>query len=495
MFDARSSDIQGAARHLCRHYFAAFARRSFDFLEPGRPLVSGWHIDHLCHVLSEVEAGRIRRLIVNIQPRSLKSHLISASFPAWLLGRDPGRRIICVSYGEPLARFFGVQTRSIMQSPWYGRTFPGTRLSSSRPKENDLLTQAHGSRYAVGIGGAITGRGADFILCDDPMKAQDALSIAARQKVIDFVSTSLWSRLNDRARGAIVLAMQRLHENDLAGHLIRQGGWTVVSLPAIATEDATYRLGPHPNQVHVRRLGDLLQPTREGLAELDEQKRILGSYNFEAQYQQQPVPAAGLVVKRDWLRFYDEPPKAFDRQIISWDTASTLDDCSDFSVGTVWGRSGDRMYLLDVVHGRYEAPQLQRAIIELAERYEVQKILIENDGIGRGIVQNLRQRRLVLPLPTLVNPKGDKKVRFARHLPLIEDGRLWLPRQANWLGEYLRELLAFPSGAHDDQIDSTTQALDHLVWNESNSRPLERPNPERKVQPRRDINSRDIPRR
>ena len=322
-------DYGHAARHLCRHSFGVFARRCFDTLEQGRTFHGNWHIDHLCHMLSEVEAGRMRRLNINVPPRSLKSMLVSVALPAWLLGRDPSTRIMCVSYSDALAKTFGTQTRLIMQQPWYERAFPDCHLTSRRPRDSDLRTTRNGLRYAVGIGGGITGRGADIIICDEPIKAQDALSIAERKRVIDYVDSTLWTRLNDRRRGAFILTMQRLHEDDLAGHLIRRGGWTTIALPAIATDDATYQLSRDPANVHHRRVGDFLQPDREGQAELDEQRRNLGMYNFAAQYQQDPLPAIGHVVRREWLRYYEEEPAQFDRIVISWDTASSLEERSD----------------------------------------------------------------------------------------------------------------------------------------------------------------------
>ncbi len=479
------NDFSSAARHIHRHHFGMFARRCFDTLEPGRTFHDNWHIPHICLKLSEVAAGRIRRLNINVPPRSLKSILVSVALPAWLLGRDPGMRIMCVSYSEDLAKTFAVQTRLIMQQPWYQRTFPECQLTSRRPRDTDLRTTRNGSRYAVGIGGAITGRGADIIICDEPIKAQDALSIAARQRVIDYVDSTLWTRLNDRRRSAFVLTMQRLHEDDLAGHLIRRGGWTTIALPAIATEDRTFQLSRDPQNVHHRRAGDFLQPEREGQTELDEQRRNLGMYNFAAQYQQDPIPAIGHVVRREWLRYYDERPAHFDRTLISWDTASSVDERSDYSAGTVWGRCGDDMYLLEVIRGRYEVPALQRLMIEVAQDYTADVFLIEDDGVGRGIVQNLRDRRLTRPLPRLNRPNTDKVARLLRHLPLIEDGRLHLPTDAPWLANYEAELLGFPVGRHDDQVDSTTQALDYLVQDAARSSPGVR----------RDVQRRDVVRR
>ncbi len=309
--------------------------------------------------------------------------------------------------------------------------------------------------------------------------------MAARQRVLDFADTTLWSRLNDRRRGAIILVMQRLHEDDLGGHLIRRGGWTTISIPAIAVEETSHLLSSYPGHVHKRAVGDLLQPEREGLEQIEEQRRALGMYNFAAQYQQQPIPAIGNVVRRDWLKYYDPAPTAFDRLVISWDTASSTEERSHYSAGTVWGRLRNDFYLLEVFRVRLEVPALQRLMIEVAETHSADVFIIEADGVGRGIAQNLRDQELTRPLPRLSKPNVDKVARLMRHLPMIEDGRLFLPRRAPWLADYESELLAFPVGRHDDQVDSTSQALDYLARDAAQTNPAMRRESERRNMQRR----------
>lgn len=474
----RSADRTLAAHYCRRHHFGVFARQCFVTLEPSRRFLPNWHVDHLCYMLTEAVEGRIQRLNINIPPRFLKSVLVSVALPAWLLGRDPSLRIMCVSYSRQLAETFAAQTRLVMEQDWYRQTFPDCQLSSRAL--GNMRTTRNGSRYAVGIGGAITGLGADIIIIDDPIKAQDALSEAARQRVTDFFDATVWTRLNNRRGGLIILTMQRMHEDDLAGHLIRGGGWTTVALPAIATEDTTHRLSP--SHVYHRRQGELLHEAREGQAELDEMRRALGQYGFAAQYQQDPVPAIGHVVQRDWLRYFDHEPELFDRIVMSWDTASSADERSDYSAGTVWGRLGEDFYLLEVIRVQQQVPDLQRLIISVSRDYPDAVLLIEADGVGRGIAQSLWDRKLVPRRPLPIRPTADKSARFYRHLPLIEEGRLLLPQQADWLGDYVSELLAFPVGRHDDQVDSTSQALDYLTRDAARTRPLVR----------RDLRRRDI---
>lgn len=285
------------------------------------------------------------------------------------------------------------------------------------------------------------------------------------------------SRLDRKAEGAIVIVMQRLHEDDLCGHLLERApeDWEVVTLPAIAVEDGTFRLSDRLRRVHHRRSGDVLQPAREPTEVLEGLRRQLGSMTFSAQYQQAPVPAGGNEIKRDWLRHYDDAdlPETFDRVLASWDTASSLEE-GDWSVGTVWGTKGLDFYLLDLVRERLEVPRLRRAIVDLTERWEASATVIEDAGIGRAVAQDLRATGVLRPI--LNRPRYDKRARLEAQSARFEAGQVHLPREAEWLGSYVTELLAFPFGRHDDQVDSTSQALLYLTQRQVPPRPLVRRN-------------------
>ena len=228
-------------------------------------------------------------------------------------------------------------------------------------------------------------------------------------------------------------------------------------LPAIATEDGTFQLSDEPRDVYERFAGEPLHAARDPMWVLETERRSQGSLVFEAQYQQNPLPAAGNVIHRDWIRSYDEEPESFNRIVTSWDTASTLSETADYSVGTVWGMRGADFYPLEVHRGRWETPELRRKIIELDRAVEPDANLIEDTDIGRAIRQELA-RTVGLPLIP-VRPKFDKEARLLAQAPRFEAGQVHLPRQAPWLGEYLSELLGFPNSRHDDQVDSTSQAL------------------------------------
>ncbi len=465
-------------RALLRQDLQAFNEKVFATLEPGTIFIPNWHLAHLAWQLGRVERGEIRRLIITVPPRSSKSLTVSVAWPLYVLGHDPTRRIICVSYTEDLARKFSVDRRTVAQSAWYRELFPSMQLSGPRPRDLELRTTQFGSCFAAGVGGAILGRGADIIVVDDPLKALDALSRAERRRVAEFYDNTLLTRLNDKRRGAIVIVMQRLHEDDLVGHVLSRDDWEVVSLPAIATEDAAYRLSDAPGDIHSRRRGDILDPEREPLHVLEQIRRAQGSLTFQAQYQQAPIPPGGHVIRREWLRFYDQAPEQFERVVVSWDTASTLGESSDWSVGTVWGSIGLDFYLLDVWRDKVEVPDLRRAIVGLGRDWEAHATIVEDTELGRAIVQDLRRTGTARPL--LNRSIFDKEARLLAQAARFEAGQVHLPSEAAWLAEYIHELLAFPNGRHDDQVDATSQALHWLTARTPVPRDLVRRNIERR---------------
>jgi len=261
--------------------------------------------------------------------------------------------------------------------------------------------------------------------------------------------------------------------------------WRVLSIPAIAADDTVYRLGDHPLDVYHRRAGEVLQPAREPRELLDVARRTLGTLNFSAQYLQNPLPAQGNIIKRDWIRRYDRLPDAFDRKICSWDTASTTTETADWSVGSVWGAVGQDFYLIDVVRERLETPELRQRMVALAHDHNVDLTLVEDTELGRSVSQDLRRSGLLAPL---LNPvRFSKEARFLAQSARFEAGQVYLPREASWLPAYETELLAFPTGRHDDQVDSTSQALHYLTARTQTrgQRPQGRPRPHRRPRPTR----------
>jgi predicted phage terminase large subunit-like protein len=436
----------------------SFIRLCFRILHPGESFVPAWHIEVMARALERAAFGNCRRLQITLPPRNLKSISASVALVAWVLGRDPSLEIVVASYGADLAAKHARDFRIVIESPEYKRLFPRMRIDPRRNTEAEIRTTLGGGRKAVSLGGALTGFGADLIIADDLMKAADAHSATERKRVRDYYDQTLFSRMNDKRTGRVIAVQQRLHEDDLAAYLIDKG-FEHLNLPAIADQEEQYELSP--GRVYVRRKGEALFPAREPLHVLDEIRREIGSATFSAQYLQNPVPPEGNRLRWEWFGTYAEPPgrNALLMVVQSWDTASTAEPTSDFSVCSTWGlRQDGKWLLLDIWRNRVEYPALKRQVRHLKEHWQADTVIIEQADTGRPLLTELWQDGL----RTLFayRPRDDKEVRFAAQSAKIEEGRVLLPEAAPWLAAFRHELLAFPNGRHDDQVDSVSQFLD-----------------------------------
>lgn len=458
------SNSQCVLSAILRKDLEAFIAKVFATVSPGDSYKRNWHIGAVAYELERCWRGETTRLLINQPPRSLKSICSSVAFVAWALGHDPKKRFICVSYSQDLAVELNRQFRAVVQSDWYRRLFPNTCFAKSTADE--CTTTKGGGRIATSIGGTLTGRGADIIIIDDPLKAEDAQSDIARKAVIDWFSSTLITRLNNKDSGAIIIVMQRLHEEDLCGHVLAEGDWCHLNLPAIAIEDQKIRVGPNLHNIYHRQQGDILHPDHESTASLERTKAEIGSMAFSAQYQQEPIPRDGNLVKREWFQKYQGTPwKEKSAQIVqSWDVAGTTTERSDYSVCTTWAIVGKSYYLIDVWRGRLETPNLRRKIIDLQRMHGARTVLIEKSGLGLSLYQDLRQDSPPdFPNPIGISPTTDKVNRMSMQSARIEGGQVYLPEEAPWLAGYLNELLGFPHAKHDDQVDSTSQFLNWAV--------------------------------
>lgn len=442
-----------------RNDLAAFIHRTFQTVCPGARYAPNWHIEAMAHALARCEAGETHRLIITLPPRSLKSISASVAFPAWVLGRDPCARLVCVSYSNELTSKHARDCRSVMLSSWYRQAFPQTVLDKSKMAELDFMTTKKGYRYGTSVGGTLTGRGGNGIIVDDPLKPQEANSKSQRHAVNEWYKSTLYSRLDNKDTGFIIVVMQRLHIDDLVGHVLDLEEWEHLDLPAIAQVAQEIPLGS--GRFFRREPDDILHPAQESSAALERIKYNLGSNNFSAQYNQQPVPPGGGMIKWEWFRTYDKLPHNYDVRIVqSWDTASKAGELNDFSVCTTWSMVGGDFYLLDVYRDRLDFPNLKAAAIAQARRYRPHTILVEDMGSGTALVQELRTNRLAdVPNPTPIKPQGDKVLRMSAQSATVESGKVYVPSDAPWLVSFKDEFLAFPQGRHDDQIDSVSQFL------------------------------------
>lgn len=450
----------------------SFVVRSFIELNPQVDFSPSLPIEYIASRLERCRQGKVKRLIINLPPRSLKSHSVSVAFAAWLLGHNPAIQIICASYGQDLADKHARDCRTLMASDFYQRLFPMTRVSQEKQSVNEFTTTAHGFRMSTSVGGVLTGRGADLIILDDPLKPDDALSESRRNSVNGWFDNSLTSRLNSKRDGIIIIVMQRLHQDDLVGHVINQEDWEVISFPAIAEEDEFHLIdSPLGRRRFERKTGDVLEPTREPRATLEAIRRMIGEYNFASQYQQNPMPLGGAIVKTEWLKYYELGgiPSRFTCVLQSWDTANKSGELNDFSVCTTWGVVQGSYYLISVFRKRLNYPELKRAVQEQAQQYRPDVVLIEDKASGTQLIQDLKFEGLYLAKPYCPPPGDDKTLRLFAQTAEFEAGRVLLPRAAPWLVEYVREITAFPGSKYDDQVDSTTQALAHLKSNRVSS--------------------------
>jgi len=447
-------------RTLLRIDLNAFIEKSFYELNPTTPFLRNWHIEVIIGELEACRRGEANRLIINVPPRSLKSICASVAFPAWLLGHNPSSQIICASYAQDLANKHAIDCRTLLSSQWYQDLFP-TRLSNQRQAVQEFMTTQQGFRLATSVGGVLTGRGADFIIIDDPLKPDEALSDTQRKAVNDWYDHTLYSRLNDKRNGCIILIMQRLHEDDLVGHVQGQEPWKVIRFPAIAEVDETHLIQtPHGNKRFTRRAGEPLHAEREPLEVLNRLREAQGEYNFAGQYQQTPAPLGGGMVKAEWFKTYtpSDVPSNFELVFQSWDTANKPAELSDYSVCTTWGVKNKHAYLLHVLRKRLGYPELKRAVREQAEAFSPKTILIEDKASGTQLIQELVSEGM--HAIQRYEPTMDKTMRMHSVTSTIENGFVHIPEKAAWLQEYLHELATFPKGKYDDQADSTSQALD-----------------------------------
>ena len=459
---------------LYRVNFGAFAYAAYEVVHPHEPLCPNWHIDCICHHLSAMEATRLpARLIVNLPPRSLKSYLVSVAWVAWLLGRRPSLRIICASYSEELAHKFSRDCRALMESRFYKRVFP-TRLNPKKSTETEFETTKRGSRLATSVGGTLTGRGGDIFIIDDPTKANDANSQVALEAANEWFRNTALSRLNDQSKSLVVVTQQRLHTDDLSGVLIERG-WPSLVIPAIATEAQDYALSD--GEVYHRPAGELLQPDRDRPEAIEEIKLSVGSRIFAAQYQQNPTPPEGNMIKAAWLRRYDSipPRKKFRSMILSCDPAGKTGIKNDYTAMTLVGVDAKEMYLLHVERGHWSVLEMQNRITARASQWEATHIIIEDTASGMGLIQLLKEQT---QLPVIgQHSTDDKETRLSRHEGRFEAGRILLPTEAPWLADFENELLAFPSGRYDDQVDALMLCLDWFSKNQHRLPPSSWPAP------------------
>lgn len=436
--------------------FKSFLLKSFETLYPKTKFQDNWHIELMKWYLFQVEGGGIKRLLINIPPRSLKSTIISVIWPAWLLANDPAKKIIVASYSQALSNKHSVETRLILNSAWFKELYPATHISPGCNQKNKFVTSKQGFRFATSIGGTLTGEGADILIVDDPHTPLQAASDNRRGRALEWYDQTFSTRLNSKSDGAILVIMQRLHNDDLSGHLLAKTNWQHLNLQLVSQSDAQFACGKFQ---HYRKRGQPLIPLRDGIREIIQTKVDLGSYGFHSQYQQAPASMESGLIKLEWLQYYD-PDKLKESGMVvqSWDCAVKVGLKNDYSVCTTWLMTKNAFYLLHVMRGKYEYSALKSVIVECYNKFNPSAVLIEDKASGQSIIQDIRKMNS-LPI-TAINPKYSKEMRVISVLNMFESGKVFVPHKANWLDELLHECAAFPNVAHDDQVDSISQFLE-----------------------------------
>lgn len=460
MHEASQSIDIGYKRLLktkCENDLVFFARYFFKELRGEKFIVNDHHYE-VAKALREIESGG--NLLINMPPRYSKTELTVICWIAQSIARNPRARFIHLSYSSELALDNSAKCRELIKSPAFQEFWP-VKIKSDSDSKAKWYTEEGGGLYATNAGGAVTGFGAGVtaedddglfggaIVIDDPLKSDDARSAIERDKVNERLNTTIKSRRNSR-NTPIVIIMQRLHDEDMSGFV----------LAGKMGED--FR---HLNMKALRDDGTALWPMKHTAEELQRMKENdRWPYVFSTQYQQEPAPADGDVYKRQWFLRYDHLPQPRTRIVHSWDTAYKTNQHSDPSVLTVWHENKTHSHLADVLVERVEYPDLLKRVIAYANRDNPDAILIEDKASGQSLIQHLR-RETSLPV-IAITPEADKFTRAKTTAAMFESGRIMLPRAASWLDEYEKEMLLFPNGKHDDQVDSTTQ---YLKWIRDNS--------------------------
>jgi predicted phage terminase large subunit-like protein len=426
-----------------------------------------WHIDLMCEYLDAVRLGEITRLIINIPPRYMKSNTVSVFWPCWEWTGHPELRYLFCSYAANLSTKHSLDRRRILESAWYQKLWPHVVITSDQNLKTEYENTARGVMFSTSVGGVVTGKGGNRIVIDDPLDPRRAYSEAHRNGANTFFDLSLTTRLNDKRRDAIVLVMQRVHDDDLTGHILAKSDdeWTVCKVPVTEERDTVVTF-PRSGREIMRRAGEPLWDEREGLKQLAQVKVDLASYGYAAQYQQDPAPPEGALVKSEWWVEYRILPTAYDEMLQSWDMAFKDTRTSDFVVGQVWGRVGSNIYLLDQVRGQWDIGRTINHMVELTAKWpEALLKLVEDKANGPAVIQLLNGR---MPGIVAITPTDSKMARVVAISPALEAGNVHIPDPryvigSEWVADFLLEFSRFPLGTHDDQVDAASQALERLV--------------------------------
>ena len=441
-----------------------FTKRAWPTIEPGRDFYDNWHIDAVSEHLQAIVEGDIKRLIINIPPRHMKSISVAVVLPAWTWATQPDKKFLYASYAGSLSIRDSVKCRRLIDSKWYKEHFGDAfRLTSDQNQKQRFENNKTGQRIATSVDGALTGEGGDIIVIDDPHNVREAESSAVRESVLDWWDQAMQTRLNDPKTGAFVIIMQRVHENDLTGHILRNeyNDWDHLCLPA------RYEVGhPTPPKSSLgftdprTKEGDLLWPERIDSKTLESLEKSLGTYASAGQLQQRPMPKGGGILRAEWWVPWEKQDLPDIEYVLqSWDTAFSTKEKTSYSARTTWGvfrMNGQvNLLVLEMWYGRVTYPELRRIAQDAYHDYEPDAVLIEKKASGQSLLQDLRMGGV--PVVEYM-PDRDKEARAHASSALLEDGRIYFPFDKKWAKDLIDICAAFPATDNDDIVDTCTQA-------------------------------------
>jgi len=457
---AQAQDYNNAEKSL--HYFI---RAAWPLIEPGRPFIDNWHIRSICRHLEAVSRGEITRLIINIPPRSSKSTIVSVMWPVWLWLQDPSKRFLTGSHSAGIAIRDALKSRRLIDSKWFQDAWSDKfMLTSDQNSKQRYENDKTGYRITFSMGSGVTGEGGDVLLIDDPHDAKKIfMSDVERKSALDTYDQSLSTRLNDPDESAVVIIMQRLHEEDLTGHLLKKGGWEHLCFP-MEYDPGRKCVTCLGVQDHREKEGELLCPVRFSPSWIEKMKRdMLGIYGTAGQFQQQPTPKSGGLINTDWFRKFSAKPSEdqWIEVVQFWDTAQKADELLNcpWVCGT-WIRTATGYYLIDVYREWLTYPQGKRIAVSMAQRFNPNAVVIEDKSTGSSLLQELKKETTLSLIP--FEPEGDKVTRLSVESPAIEAGNVWVPETAPWLPNFFLELANFPLSTTKDQADMLSMALKYF---------------------------------
>lgn len=433
-----------------------FIRQAWQVIEPARVFVPNWHIDLIAEYLTAVDMGQIKRLVINVPPRTGKSNLVSILWPAWSWTERPETKWVFASYAAALSTKLSVDRRLLIESDWYQERWGSMfALAEDQNQKTEFSNTDRGTMISTSVGGSITGKGGDRLVIDDLMNPEEAESKAARQAANDFYSHTLSTRLDDPKRGAIVVVMQRLHKDDLTGQVLKEKGWTHIRIPAKA-EEREVIVFPMSGREKVREAGEHLCEARAGEAEFQSQRVVMGSRAHDAQAQQKPSDAEGVIFKREWWQYYRELPKVR-RSIWFWDTAAKEKEINDFWAGLHLCECADGYYLAKLVKERMDYPTGEDTVKNEFAARPATILMIEDKSTGQALIPALRKGTR-LPIIAF-EPPGDKVLRAHLVSPTCEAKKVFLPEGEKWVADFVENMASFPDVDHDDDVDAFTGAM------------------------------------